>query len=152
MLALRAGKRFVDLWTQDRTAVDLNELPDEVKLPIMAAVGGSIVAAFNHFSDVFKRKSRRADIHVDKIEAEHQLDVGQAELIHRIVDQHLLQENSAFRIMEEEVRANKQTIRALQDERIALKAEIVALHTENRALKARIAELERLNHKEQESE
>ena len=58
----------------------------------MAAVGGSVVAAFNHFSAAFKRKSRRADIHVDKIEAEHQLDVGQAALIHRIVDQHLLQE------------------------------------------------------------
>ena len=129
-------------------AVDFNELPDEVKLPIMAAVGGSVVAAFNHFSDVFKRNSRRADIHVDQIEAEHQLDVGQAELIHRIVDQHLLQENSAFRLMEEEVRANKKTIRELQDERIALKAEIVALQSENRALKERIAELERLNHKE----
>ena len=115
----------------------------------MAAVGGSVVAAFNHFSAAFKRKSRRADIHVDKIEAEQQLDVGQAELIHRIVDQHLMQEDSAFRMMEEEVRENKQTIRELQEERIALKAEIVALHTENRALKARIAELERLNHKEQ---
>ena len=129
--------------------MDFNELPDEVKLPIMAAVGGSVVAAFNHFSDVFKRKSRRADIHVDKIEAEHQLDVGQAELIHRMVDQHLLQENSVFRLMEEEVRENKKTIRKLLEERIAMKAEIVALHTENRTLKARIAELERLNHKEQ---
>lgn len=129
--------------------MNFNDLPDEVKLPIMAAVGGSVVAAFNHFSAAFKRKSRRADIHVDKIEAEQQLDVGQAELIHRIVDQHLMQENSAFRMMEEEVRENKQTIRELQEERIALKAEIVALHTENRALKARIAELERLNHKEQ---
>jgi len=144
------GKRLIDPWTGEATAVDFNDFPDEVKLPIMAAVGGSVVAAFNHFSAVFQRKSRRADIHVDKIEAEHQLDVGQAALIHRIVDQHLLQENSAFRLMEEEVRANKQTIRELQDERIALKAEIVALHTENRALKARIAELERLNHKEQE--
>ena len=134
--------------TWDKTAVDINELPDEVKLPIMAAVGGSVVAVFNHFSDVFKRKSRRADIHVDKIKAEHQLDIGQSELIHRIVDQHLLQENSVFRIMEEEVRVNKHTIRELQEERIALKAEIVALHTENRTLKARIAELERLNHKE----
>ena len=75
--------------------MDFNELPDEVELPIIAAVGGSVVAAFNHFSAAFKRKSRRADIHVDKIEAEHQLDVGQAALIHRIVDQHLLQENSA---------------------------------------------------------
>ena len=129
--------------------MNFNDLPDEVKLPIMAAVGGSVVAAFNHFSAAFKRKSRRADIHVDKIEAEQQLDVGQAELIHRIVDQHLMQEDSAFRMMEEEVRENKQTIRELQEERIALKAEIVALHTENRALKARIAELERLNHKEQ---
>ena len=128
--------------------MDFNELPDEVKLPIIAAVGGSVVAAVNHFSAAFKRKSCRADIHVDQIEAEHQLDVEQAELIHRIVDQHLLQENSAFRLMEEEVRTNKQTIRELQNERIALKAEIVALHTENRALKARIAELERLNHKE----
>ena len=128
--------------------MNFNDLPDEVKLPIMAAVGGSIVAAFNHFSDVFKRKSRRADIHVDKIEAEHQLDVGQAELIHRMVEQHLLQENSAFRMMEEEVRENKKTIRELLEERIAMKAELVALHTENRTLKARIAELERLNHKE----
>lgn len=131
--------------------MDFNELPDEVKLPIMAAVGGSIVAAFNHFSAVFKRKSRRADIHVDKIKAEHQLDVGQAELIHRIVDQHLLQENSAFRIMEEEVRENKKTIRKLLEERIAMKAEIVALHTENRTLKVRIVELERLNHKEHQN-
>ena len=111
----------------------------------MAAFGGGIVAALNHFSDIFKRKSRQADIQVNKIEAEHQLDVGQAELIHRIVDQHLLQGNSAFRLMEEAVRANKQTIRELQEERIALKAEIVALQSENRALKARIAELERLN-------
>ena len=139
------SKRITDPWIWEATAVDFNELPDEVKLPIMAAIGGSVVAAFNHFSAAFKRKSRRADIHVDKIEAEHQLDVGQAALIHRIVDQHLLQENSAFRLMEEEVRANKLTIRELQDERIALKAEIVALHTENRALKERIAELERLN-------
>lgn len=128
--------------------MDFNEFPEEVKLPIMAAVGGSVVAAFNHFSAIFKRKSRWADIRVDKIEAEHQLDVGQAELIHRIVDQHLLQENSAFRMMEEEVRENKQTIGELQNERMALKAEIAALHTENRALKARIAELERLNNKE----
>ena len=131
--------------------MDINDLPDEVKLPIIAAIGGSVVAAFNHFSAVFKRKSRRADIHVDRIEAEQQLDVGQAELIHRIVDQHLLQENSAFRLMEEEVRANKKTIRELQDERIALKGgDCRALHTENRALKARIAELERLNHKEEQ--
>jgi len=125
--------------------VDFNDLPDEVKLPIMAAIGGSVVAGFNHFSAAFKRKSRRADISVDKIEAEQQLDIGQAELIHRIVDQHLLQENSAFRMMEEEVRENKKTIRELLEERIAMKAEIVALHTENRALKVRIAELERLN-------
>ena len=96
--------------------MDFNEIPDEVKLPIMAAIGGSVVAVVNHLSAAFKRKSRRADIHVDKIEAEHQLDVGQAELIHRIVDQHLLQENSAFRMMEDEVRANKKTIRELQDE------------------------------------
>lgn len=101
-------------------AVDFNELPDEVKRPIMAAVGGSVVAAFNRFSAASKRKSRRADIHVDKVGAEHQLDVGQAALIHRIVDQHLLQENSAFRLMEEEVRANINTIRELQDERAAL--------------------------------
>ncbi len=40
-----------------------------------------MVAAFNHFSAAVKRKSRRADIHVDKIEAEHQLDVGQAALM-----------------------------------------------------------------------
>ncbi|MDE2819222.1 MAG: hypothetical protein OXN94_01280 [Chloroflexota bacterium] len=131
--------------------MDLNDFPDEVKLPIIAALGGSIVAVFNHFSDVFKRSSRKADISVDKIEAEHQLDVGQAELIHRMVDQHLLQENSVFRIMEEEVRENKKTIRKLLEERIAMKAELVALRSENQALKDRIAELERLNHKEQEN-
>lgn len=125
--------------------MELNELPEEVKLAIMAAVGGSVVAVFNHFSDAFKRKSRRADIHVDKIEAEQQLDLGQAELIHRLVDQHLLQENSAFRMMEEEVKENKRTIRQLLEERVAMKAELVALHSENRALKIRIAELERLN-------
>ncbi|MCY3917949.1 MAG: hypothetical protein OXG49_18250 [Chloroflexi bacterium] len=118
-------------------AVDFNELPDEVKLPIIAAVGGSVVAAFNHFSAAFKRKSRRADIHVDKIEAEHQLDVGQAALIHSMVDQHLLQENSAFRLMEEEVRANKQTIRELQDERIALEADHNSLQTEEGCAEAR---------------
>ena len=61
--------------------MNFNELPDEVKLPIMAAVGGSEVAAFNHFSAAFKCKSRQADIHVDKTEAEHQLDVGQAALM-----------------------------------------------------------------------
>ena len=131
--------------------MELNELPEEVKLTIMAAVGGSVVAAFNHFTDAFKRKSRRADIHVDKIEAEQQLDLGQAELIHRMVDQHLLQENSAFRMMEEEVKENKRTIRQLLEERVAMKAELVALHSENRALKARIAELERLNHKEKDN-
>ena len=125
--------------------MEFNDLPDEVKLPLIAAVGGSIVAILKHFSDSFKRKSRRADISVDKIEAEHQLDVGQAEIIHRMVDQHLLQENSVFRMMEEEVKENKKTIRELLKERIAMKAEIVALHSENRALKTRIAELERLN-------
>ena len=131
--------------------MEFNDLPDEIRLPLMAALGGSIVAAFNHFSDSFKRKSRRADISVDKIEAEHQLDVGQAELIHRMVNQHLLQENSVFRMMEEEVRENKNTIREMLEERIAMKAQIVALHSENRTLKARIAELERLNHKENSS-
>ena len=84
---------------------------------MIAAVGGSIVAAVNHFSDSFMRKSRRTDISVDKIEAEHQLDVGQAELIHRMVEQQLLQENSVFRIMEEEVKENKKTIRELLKER-----------------------------------
>ena len=51
--------------------MDFNELSDEVKLPIMAAIGGSVVAVFNHFSTAFKRKSRRADIRVDKIKTAH---------------------------------------------------------------------------------
>ena len=62
MLAGRAP--FIDHWTWTKAIVDFNDLPDEVKLPMIAAVGGSIVAAFNHFSDTFKRKSRRADISV----------------------------------------------------------------------------------------
>ena len=77
MIAGRA--LIVDHWAWKRTVVEFNDLPDEVKLPLMAAVGGGIVAVVNHFSDSFKRKSRRADISVDKIEAKHQLDVGQAE-------------------------------------------------------------------------
>ena len=101
----------------EKTIVEFKDLPDEVKLPMIAAVGGSIVAAVNHFSDSFMRKSRRTDISVDKIEAEHQLDVWQAELIHRMVEQQLLQENSVFRIMEEEVKENKKTIRELLKER-----------------------------------
>ena len=123
---------------------DLNELPEEVKLPIMGGCWLQRGRGFQSFLGCLQEQVAAGGYPCgqDRSGAPSWLS-GQAALIHRIVDQHLLQENSAFRLMEEEVRANKQTIRELQDERIALKTEIVALHTENRTLKARIAELER---------
>ena len=92
---MRAGKRFVGPWIWDRTTLDFNEIPDEVKLPIMAAVGGSVWRS-SIISRLPSSASRGGRISTwTRSRPRHQRDVGQAELIHRIVDQHLLQENSA---------------------------------------------------------